>query len=149
VEKIALHVLRDPDDARDAAQESMVKLVQRVGQFRGRSQFTTWLHRLVVNTCKDVAQARFEAQRRTVELVEDTREALDGDPARSLAASETRRELGRCLAELPAAQAQVVALKDAFDLPFEQIAEVTGLPVGTAKCYAHRGRNGLRERLSA
>jgi RNA polymerase sigma-70 factor (ECF subfamily) len=149
VEKIALHVLRDPDDARDAAQESLVKLVQRVGQFRGQSQFTTWLHRLVVNTCKDVAQARFESQRRTVELVEDTREARDGDPAGSLAASETRRELGRCLAELPAAQAQVVALKDAFDLPFEQIAEVTGLPVGTAKCYAHRGRNGLRERLSA
>jgi RNA polymerase sigma-70 factor (ECF subfamily) len=149
VEKIALHVLRDPDDARDAAQESMVKLVQRVGQFRGQSQFTTWLHRLVVNTCKDVAQARFEAQRRTVELVEDTREAVDGDPARTLAAAETRRELGRCLAELPVAQARVVALKDAFDLPFEEVAAVTGLPVGTAKCYAHRGRNGLRQRLSA
>jgi RNA polymerase sigma-70 factor (ECF subfamily) len=149
VEKIALHVLRDPDDARDAAQESLVKLVQRVGQFRGQSQFTTWLHRLVVNTCKDVAQARFEAQRRTVELVEDTREATDGDPATSLSASETRRELGRRLAELPAAQARVVALKDAFELPFDEIAEVTGLPVGTAKCYAHRGRNGLREKLSA
>jgi RNA polymerase sigma-70 factor (ECF subfamily) len=149
VEKIALHVLRDPDDAHDAAQESLVKLVQRVGQFRGQSQFTTWLHRLVVNTCKDVAQARWDAQRRTVELVEDTREATDGDPARSAAAAETRRELGRCLAELPPAQARVVALKDAFDLPFEEIAAVTGLPVGTAKCYAHRGRNGLRDRLSA
>jgi DNA-directed RNA polymerase specialized sigma24 family protein len=32
---------------------------------------------------------------------------------------------------------------------FEEIAEVTGMPVGTAKCYAHRGRNGLREKLSA
>ena len=149
VQRIALHVLRDPEDARDAAQEALVKLVQRVGQFKGESQFSTWLHRLVVNTCKDVAQARFTAARRTAPLEEDTRVAHDADPAAELAAAETRRELGRCLAELPAAQARVVALKDAFDVSFEEISEATGMPVGTAKCYAHRGRNGLRERLSA
>jgi len=149
IERIALHVLRDPDDARDAAQESLVKLVRRIGQFRGQSEFSTWLHRLVVNTCKDAAQARWTAERRTEPLVEDRRVARDGNPDRELAAAETRRELGRCLAGLPAAQATVVALKDAFDLPFEQISEATGLPVGTAKCYAHRGRNSLRARLSA
>jgi len=147
VHRIAQHVLRDPEDACDAAQESLVKLVQRVGQFRGQSQFSTWLHRLVVNTCKDVAQERFA--RRTEVLLEDTRVARDADPVRELAAAETRRELGRCLAELPPAQAQVVGLKDAFDVPFEEISSATGMPVGTAKCYAHRGRNGLRERLSA
>jgi RNA polymerase sigma-70 factor, ECF subfamily len=149
VERIALHVLRDREDARDAAQESLVKLVQRLGQFRGQSQFSTWLHRLVVNTCKDVAQARWAAQRRTEPLGADDRVAADGDPALALAASETRRELGRCLAELPLAQATVVALKDGFDVPFDEISAATGLPVGTAKCYAHRGRNGLRARLSA
>ena len=149
VHRIALHVLRDPEDANDAAQESMVKLVRRVKQFRGDSQFSTWLHRLVVNTCKDVAQARWAAERRTEPLLEDTRVARDGDPAGALAAAETRRELGACLAELPAAQANVVALKDAFDASFDEIAEATGLPVGTAKCYAHRGRSRLREKLSA
>jgi RNA polymerase sigma-70 factor (ECF subfamily) len=147
VERIALHVLRDPEDARDAAQESLVKLVRRIGQFNGQSQFSTWLHRLVVNTCKDVAQAKWA--RRTEPLFEDNRVAQDADPAREAAAAETRRELGRCLAELPSAQATVVALKDAFDISFEEISEATGMPVGTAKCYAHRGRNGLRERLSA
>jgi RNA polymerase sigma-70 factor (ECF subfamily) len=149
VHRIALHVLRDPEDANDAAQESMVKLVRRVKQFRGDSQFSTWLYRLVVNTCKDVAQARWAAERRTEPLLEDTRVARDGDPARELAAAETRRELGACLAELPAAQASVVALKDAFDASFDEISEATGLPVGTAKCYAHRGRSTLREKLSA
>jgi RNA polymerase sigma-70 factor (ECF subfamily) len=149
VERIALHVLRDREDARDAAQESLVKLVQRVGQFRGQSQFSTWLHRLVVNTCKDVAQARWASERRTEPLVEDSRVAPDGDPARALAESEARLELGRCLAELPPAQARVVVLQDAFDVPFDEISAATGLPVGTAKCYAHRGRNALRERVSA
>jgi RNA polymerase sigma-70 factor, ECF subfamily len=148
-ERIALHVLGDPEDAADAAQESLVKLVRRLPSYRGESQFTTWFHRLVVNTCKDVAQARWQSERRLEQLVSDDREAPDGDPVRALVAGETRRELGRCLAELPPAQATVVALKDALDLGFEEISSVTGLPVGTAKCYAHRGRNGLRERLSA
>src|SRR6266446_7364668 len=58
VEKLAHHLLRDPEDARDAAQESLAKLCDRVRQFRGESQFTTWLHRLVVNTCRDVAERR-------------------------------------------------------------------------------------------
>jgi RNA polymerase sigma-70 factor (ECF subfamily) len=149
VRQIALHMLGDPEDAHDAAQEALVKLVQRIGQFRGQSAFATWLHRLVVNTCKDVAQARWTPARRTEPLLEDVRVATDGDPARALHAAETRRELGRCLADLPQAQATVVALKDAFDVSFEEISEVTGMPVGTAKCYAHRGRNGLRARLSA
>ena len=149
IQRIALHILRNPDDASDASQEALMKLMRRVHQFRGESAFSTWLHRLVVNTCKDVAQARWAADRRTEPLVEDLRVASDGDPATSLAASEARRELGACLAELPKAQATVVALKDGFDVPFDEISAATGLPVGTAKCYAHRGRNGLRERLSA
>ena len=147
VERLALHLLRDPEDARDAAQESLAKLVVRIRQFRGESQFSTWLHRLVVNTCKDFAQAR--AVRRTEPLVADERPAREGDPVEALTSSETRRELGRCLAELPTAQATVVALKDAFDVGFAEISDATGLPVGTAKCYAHRGRASLRERLSA
>jgi RNA polymerase sigma-70 factor (ECF subfamily) len=147
VERLALHLLRDPEDARDAAQESLAKLVVRIQQFRGESQFATWLHRLVVNTCKDYAQAR--AVRRTEPLLADERPARDGDPVAAVAGSETRRELGRRLAELPPPQATVVALKDAFDLGFAEISALTGLPIGTAKCYAHRGRASLRERLSA
>jgi RNA polymerase sigma-70 factor (ECF subfamily) len=147
VEKLALHLLRDPEDARDAAQESLSKLVVRIRQFRGESQFSTWLHRLVVNTCKDVAQARYV--RRAEPLGDDERVAHDGDPVVAAVSAETRRELGRCLAELPSPQAKVVALKDAFDLGFTEISAATGLPVGTAKCYAHRGRARLRELLSA
>ena len=54
VERLAGHLLSDPEDARDAAQEALAKLCVRIGQFRGESQFSTWLHRLVVNTCRDV-----------------------------------------------------------------------------------------------
>ena len=55
VERIARRELADSRDAQDAAQEALIKLCQRIGQFRGEAQFATWLHRLVVNTCRDTA----------------------------------------------------------------------------------------------
>jgi RNA polymerase sigma-70 factor, ECF subfamily len=147
VERLARHLLHDPEDARDAAQESLAKLCVRIRQFRGEAQFSTWLHRLVVNTCRDVAQR--QRARATEPLVEDRRVAPDGDPSRAAAMSELRSELCRSLADLSAEQAQVVVLKDVVGLSFEEISAASGMPVGTAKCYAHRGRNGLRARLAA
>jgi len=145
VEKLAGHLLRDPEDARDAAQESLAKLCVRIRQFRGESQFATWLHRLVVNTCRDVANR--QRARACEPLFEDRRPATDGDPAQAADLAELRSELGACLAEIAPDQARVVAMKDALDFSFEEIAAVTGMPVGTAKCYAHRGRNRLRDKL--
>ncbi len=147
IERLARHLLDDPEDARDAAQDSLAKLVVRIPQFRGQSQFSTWLHRLVVNTCKDVAQSRMA--RRTVPLVDDQRPAIDGDPDAAVAAAEMRRELGRCLAQLSPIQARVIVLKDYLDGDFADVASAAGIPVGTAKSHAHRGRAALRERLSA
>ncbi len=147
VERVSAQVLSDPEDAKDAAQESLVKLCQRLGQFRGESQFSTWLHRLVVNTCYDVAQR--QRSRRCEPLVEDRRVASDADPVREAVLHELRGELGAQLAGVSASHARVVVLKDAFDYSFAEISAAAGIPVGTAKCYAHRGRKSLRRRLEA
>ena len=147
VERLAHHLLRDHEDARDASQDALAKLCVKLPQFRGESSFSTWLHRLVVNACRDVAQRQLA--HRCEPLDEDRREARDGDPAWAAEASELRAELGAQLAEISPAQAKVVVLKHGFDFSFEEIAGAEGMPVGTAKCHAHRGRNGLRERLSA
>jgi RNA polymerase sigma-70 factor (ECF subfamily) len=147
VERLAHHLLRDHEDARDASQDALAKLCVKLPQFRGESSFSTWLHRLVVNACRDVAQRQLA--RRCEPLQEDRREARDGDPARAAEVSELRAELGAQLAEISPAQAKVLVLKHGFDFSFEEIAGAEGMPVGTAKCHAHRGRNGLRERLSA
>jgi RNA polymerase sigma-70 factor (ECF subfamily) len=145
VERIARHILRDPEDASDAAQEAMAKLCVRLKQFRGDSQFSTWLHRLVVNTCRDAAERR--RTRVHEPLAEDLSSGPDDDPVGVAAVSELRRELCASLAGVSPQQAQVVLLKDALGYSFEEIAEASGMPVGTAKCHAHRGRNRLREQL--
>jgi RNA polymerase sigma-70 factor, ECF subfamily len=145
VERLARHLLRDPEDARDAAQESLAKLCVRLQQFRGEAQFSTWLHRLVVNTCRDVAERQ---RTRTHEpLPEELGADLEHDPARGVRISELRRELCDSLAGISPEQAQVIVLKDALGYTFEEIAAAADMPVGTAKCHAHRGRNRLREQL--
>jgi RNA polymerase sigma-70 factor (ECF subfamily) len=146
IEKLAARLLRDPEDARDASQEALAKLCTRVKQFRGESQFSTWLHRLTVNACRDIANR--QRVRACEPLLEDRRAATDADPAREADRAELRSELSRCLAEIAPDQARVVVLKDALGLSFEEISEASGMPIGTAKCYAHRGRNRLRNKLS-
>jgi RNA polymerase sigma-70 factor (ECF subfamily) len=145
VERLARHLLRDPEDARDAAQEALAKLCVRLRQFRGEAQFSTWLHRLVVNTCRDVA----ERQRTRLHdpLPEELGADVEHDPTRGVRLIELRRELCDSLAGISPEQAQVIVLKDALGYTFEEIAAAAGMPVGTAKCHAHRGRNRLREQL--
>ncbi|MDX6485401.1 MAG: polymerase sigma-70 factor, subfamily [Gaiellaceae bacterium] len=143
VERLARHILRDPDDARDAAQEALAKVCVRLKQFRGGSQFSTWLHRLVVNTCLDAVERR---KARTHEPLGDYMQSPD-DPARDADIAELRRELCGLLGGVSPQQAQVVLLKDVAGYSFEEIADAAGMPVGTAKCHAHRGRARLRERL--
>lgn len=146
VNRLAAQLMSDLEDARDAAQESLVKLCTRIRQFRGDAQFATWLHRLVVNTCND-----FHARKRvraTEPLVVDLRPAgEESDPARSALLADLRRELADGLSRLSADQRAAVVLRDALDLPYAEVARRTHMPVGTAKSYVHRGRNRLRSRL--
>jgi RNA polymerase sigma-70 factor (ECF subfamily) len=145
VERLARRLLHDPEDASDAAQDALAKLCVRLEQFRGDSQFSTWLHRLVVNTCRDAAERR--RMRVHEPLGDDLGSGPDDDPVRAAGMSELRRELCDSLAGVSPQQAQIVLLKDALGYSFEEIAEAAGMPVGTAKCHAHRGRTRLRERL--
>lgn len=145
VGRLAAHVLGDPEDAHDAAQDALAKLCAKIGQFRGEAAFTTWLHRLTLNACRDVAQ--WQGVRRHDPLDEDVRVAPGRSPDCEAELSELRADLRHGLAGLPAAQARVLVLKDALGFSFEEISAASGMPVGTAKCYAHRGRAAMRELL--
>ena len=143
VQRLASQVLGDIEDARDAAQESLVKLCTRLRQFRGDAQFATWLHRLVVNTCRDVQDRKLA---RPFEPLAFEHEPADEDldPSNATMLADLRRDLAEGLARLSAEQRAVVVLRDAFGFSYEEIARIASMPVGTAKCYVHRGRQRLR-----
>ena len=146
VQRIASQLMGDLEEARDAAQESLVKLCTRLRQFRGEAQFATWLHRLVVNTCRDrIARQRV---RQTEPLaLEDEPAGEETDPSRAALLTDVRREVAEALARLSAKQRLAVVLRDSFGFTYEEIARIARMPVGTAKCYVHRGRARLRAAL--
>ena len=146
VNRLASQLLGDFEEARDAAQESLVKLCTRLRQFRGEAQFATWLHRLVVNTCRD--RMAFQRVRRTEPLVEDGRATdEESDPTRLAALADLRRDVAEALARLSPKQRAAVVLRDSFGLSYAEIARVASIPVGTAKCYVHRARARMKAHL--
>jgi RNA polymerase sigma-70 factor (ECF subfamily) len=146
VNRLSAQLLEDLEEARDAAQESLVKLCTRLRQFRGDAQFATWLHRLVVNTCRD--RMAWQRVRRTEPLPDDDISGGDdGDLARIAVLGDLRRDVAEALSKLSRNQRIAVVLRDSFGLSYEEIARVARMPVGTAKCYVHRARARLRARL--
>jgi RNA polymerase sigma-70 factor, ECF subfamily len=143
VNRIAAQLLGDLEDARDAAQESLVKLCTRLKQFRGEAQFSTWLHRLVVNTCRD--RMAFQRVRRTEPLILEEQPAGDeSDPWTLAALADLRSDLADALARLSPKQRAAVVLRDSFGLPYADVARLARIPVGTAKCYVHRARARIK-----
>jgi RNA polymerase sigma-70 factor (ECF subfamily) len=146
VNRLAAQLLGDLEEARDAAQESLVKLCTKLRQFRGEAQFATWLHRLVVNTCRD--RMAFQRVRRTEPLVlEEGATGEEADPSSLATLVDLRHDLREALSRLSPNQRAAVVLRDSFGLPYTEVARVVRIPVGTAKCYVHRARARIRAHL--
>jgi len=146
VNRLASQLMGDLEEARDAAQESLVKVCTRLKQFRGEAQFATWLHRLVVNTCRD--RMAFQRVRRAEPLELDEQVASDEiDPSNLAVLTDLRRDLADALSRLSNDQRIAVVLRDSFGLSYKEISRVARMPVGTAKCYVHRARARLRTLL--
>jgi RNA polymerase sigma-70 factor (ECF subfamily) len=146
VNRIASQLLGDLEEARDAAQESLVKLCTKLRQFRGEAQFTTWLHRLVVNTCRD--RIAFQRVRRTEPLLlEEYVVDEEIDPSRLAALADLRHDVAEALSRLSPKQRAAVVLRDSFGFSYAEIARAASIPVGTAKCYVHRARARVKAHL--
>ena len=146
VNRLASQLMGDLEEARDAAQESLVKVCTRLKQFRGDAQFATWLHRLVVNTCRD--RMAFQRVRRAEPLeLDEHAVSEDLDPSSVAMLTDLRRDLADALSRLSVDQRIAVVLRDSFGLSYKEISRVARMPVGTAKCYVHRARARLRTLL--
>jgi RNA polymerase sigma-70 factor, ECF subfamily len=145
VNRLASQLMGDLEEAKDAAQESLVKVCTRLKQFRGEAQFATWLHRLVVNTCRD--RMAFQRVRRVEPLELDEHATDDIDPSNLAVLTDLRRDLADALSRLSNDQRVAVVLRDSFGMSYKEISRVARMPVGTAKCYVHRARARLRTLL--
>jgi RNA polymerase sigma factor (sigma-70 family) len=136
-------ILRDPELAQDAVQDTLIRAWRSLPGLRDTATFDHWLHSLVAHACIDLARKR---RRRVVE-VELTpihfTEALDyaGEIA-------DRDLLDRALARLEPQARAVVVLHFYLDLPLPQVARMLGIPDGTAKSRLHRSLGVLRSSMA-
>ena len=141
---VCLRVLGNPDDAADAAQDALLAMIRKLDGFRGEAAFTTWLYRVAMNVCYDHLR---RAKRRPVLRRDDDapapEPALD-DHADAVAGAH---DIAAALEQVPEDFRVAIVLADVHDLPYDEIAKVLDLPVGTVKSRVHRGRIALAKAL--
>jgi RNA polymerase sigma-70 factor, ECF subfamily len=154
--RIAHGVTHNREDSQDAVQEAFLKAFQNLGQFRGDSQFSTWLIRITVN--QSLMKLRKQRAIREVSLDEDFQ--ADGDmlsvevtdwapnPEQLYRACELRDILTKTLRDLRPILRTVFVLQDLEGLSTDQTAEVLGSSHAAVKSRLWRARLQLRERLN-
>lgn len=141
-------IVNDVERARDLSQEAFLRVYRHAAGYRTSSRFTTWLYHIARNLARDELRAR----KRRPTLHQPDERGLDDTPGRqvNVAASVERRELVlRAIGELPARDRELILLRDVEGLAYEEIAERTGLPLGTVKSGLSRARNRFAERFAA
>jgi RNA polymerase sigma-70 factor, ECF subfamily len=141
---VCLRVLGNPDDAADAAQDALLAMIRKLDGFRGEAAFTTWLYRVAMNVCYDHLR---RAKRRPVLRRDDdapTPEPALDDHADAVAGAH---DVAAALEQVPEDFRVAIVLADVHDLPYDEIAKVLDLPVGTVKSRVHRGRIALAKAL--
>jgi RNA polymerase sigma-70 factor (ECF subfamily) len=149
---VARRILRDPDLAEDATQQALFAIWQDLPQLREPARFEAWSYRLLVHAC----YAEGRKQRRWVPNVRLPASAdvagvanvadVADDDLRSIV---DRDELERGFRRLSIDHRSVVVLHYYLELPLERVAEILGIPAGTAHSRLHHAMRGLRAALEA
>ena len=161
---LVLRMLGRRAEAEEITQDVFVQVFKSVDSFRGDSKLSTWIFRVAVNLCKN--RMKYNARRggKNQQDLDSLGEHTSMWAAEGVSAGATSRPddlvegqqlvevVREAIGELEPEFRQLVILRDVEDLSYEEIAEVTNLPVGTVKSRIHRGRSQLRakvERLMA
>ncbi len=148
VYNLALRVLGNEQEAEDAAQEAFVRAWLSLPKFRADARFSTWLYRIVTNLCCN----RIPRLRRELTAIgeDDLMEQPDfrsAMPQEGAEAAERRIWLQHKIDALPESYRLLITLRYLQELPYEEIASITGLPLGTVKTGLFRARERLRSDL--
>jgi len=149
--------LGDYYDAEDAAQEIFVKVYRSLKRFRLDSSFSTWLHRIAVNTCKNkIKSLEYRYRKKQARLnndgigerpysMEPGQESHS--PMAELERKERMKAIQKAIDALPAKQKTVVVLRDIQGFSYDEITRITGYKLGTLKSRLARARLDLRDKL--
>jgi len=148
-----LRIVDNADDALDVVQDSFLNAFQSLGTFKGDAEFFTWLYRIAFNAAvsqrrKKRAVLSLDAGRNGEAVVDPADDSEGIRPGEELERSEQHTAIHSALNRLSIEHRAVLVMKDLDGLKYEQIAEVTGVPIGTVRSRLHRARLELRDLLA-
>ena len=148
---LCLRMIGNTADAEELTQEAFLQVFRKIQTFRGHSAFSTWLHRVAVNTVlmrlrkKNVNEVSLEDSTRQEEFEEAPREY--GAPDLALTGTIDRVNLKRAMAMLPVGYRQAFVLHDVQGYEHNEIAALLGCSIGNSKSQLHKARARLRKLL--
>jgi RNA polymerase sigma-70 factor (ECF subfamily) len=143
----------DYAESQDIAQESFIRAYRAIANFRGDSQFYTWLYRIAVNTAKNhlVAMKRrpptSDVEAEDAEHFSGGRMQDNDTPERELLREEIAREVSQTVAGLPEELRTAITLREMDGRCYEEIAEAMDCPIGTVRSRIFRAREAIDARL--
>ena len=149
VYRIAYGVVRHREEALDIVQEVFIKLLHSIKNFKGRSQFYTYLYRMTMNTAID--HARKTGKQFFSSLDEEgsfePRDELEKGPERLFLQKELEERVKLAMNKLPAEQKAALIFRDVEGLSYQEMAEAMGCSIGTVMSRLHYGRKKMQELL--
>ena len=158
VYNLMYRMLGNREEAEDLSQEVFITVFKKVDTFRGEALLSTWIFRIATNICKNrqkyLGRRYYDrpANREGLEYLTDGRQnpgtcASIARPDETVEGYQTERFLQQAINSLEEDQKLVLILRDIENLSYENISEITGLPLGTVKSRLHRARMLLKEKL--
>ena len=141
-------VLPHLPDAEDACQEALINVAGKIGSWQGQGRFTTWLHVVAVNSARSTYR-RMKNQATPRDPLEHGG-AERPDPRTTSVIAGTRLDLLEAMETIERDHPQYVEpllLRDVYGLPYDEIARLVGVPLGTVKAQIHHGRKLVRPLL--
>ena len=153
--QLAVRLTGNTDDAADIAQEAFIRGWNHIKAFRREAMFSTWMHRIVVNVFLDNRKKNRNKKHISLEQsIDASQEATTMDipdtaagPEALALESEQQVQLHNALMDLPEAQRTLMVLFHIQEKTYEELVEITGLPLGTVKSRLNRARLAMRDRL--
>ncbi|MEM7130790.1 MAG: sigma-70 family RNA polymerase sigma factor [Chloroflexota bacterium] len=148
VYNLALRLVKQPEEAEDMAQEAFLKAWRGLGTFRADAKFSTWLYRIVTNVCYN-RLPRLQRDLANLPIDEGAMSMPDNEQNvdDSYLLLERNANLHQAIEELPDSYQLLISLRHLQEMSYNEIADVTDMPLGTVKTGIFRARKLLRETI--
>lgn len=147
---LCLRMLGSREDALDCAQDAMLRIWRSLKSYRKEASFTTWIYRIATNACLDLIRKRKVRPSVSLEMMTELGYSPVGDadnPQEYAEARARKQALEVGLSQLTPDHRAALILRDIQGLPYEEVASVLQVSLGTAKSRISRAREKLREIL--